>query len=86
MRLYSIYYLCKKYRDVICKCEITERNITNGKVIEWKNWEEYQKVLVILGKVTCLKKMVNEVYEKVPVLVREKKDSYNKWRNLGRYI
>lgn len=72
MRLYSIYFLCKTYREKIYKCDIVERTTNNGAIIEWRDWSEYQKIIAILLKVNCLKEGVESIYEEIPVLEREK--------------
>lgn len=73
MRLYSIYYLCKKYKEDVLKCEVQE-SVTSGggRIVEWKNWTKYKEVLLVLREIACLKKNVEDIYETIPVIEREK--------------
>ena len=73
MRLYSIYYLCQKYKDDVIKCDTQEVTVSGGgKVVQWRNWETYKEMLLVLREIKCLKMSVESIYEKIPVIEREK--------------
>lgn len=73
MRLYNIYYLCKKYKDDVTNCNVQEISFSGGgKGIQWRNWKTYREMLLVLREIKCLKVSVEEIYEKLPVIEREK--------------
>lgn len=73
MRLYSIYYLCKKYKDDITHCNVQEVTFSGGvKAIQWRDWESYKEMLLVLREIQCLKVSTESIYEKIPVIEREK--------------
>ena len=75
MRLYSIYYLCKKYKDNVTECDIQEISVSGGgKIVRWNNWETYKEMLLILREIKCLKMSAEAIYEQIPVIEREKKN------------
>lgn len=86
MRLYSIYYLCRKYKDDVTKCNIQEATVSGGgKIVQWKNWKTYKEMLLVLREIKCLKMSVEAIYEKIPVIEREKTTptiSMNLWREI----
>ncbi len=71
MRLYNIYYLCKKYEDTFLNFSIRQTNINNVYKIE--SWEEYKKGLSVIRKIVFLQPYADALYDIVPVFVREKK-------------
>lgn len=82
MRLYNIYYLCKQYVEDVESLELVERGSPSARYYELSNWTEYKKVLFAVGQIECLKKYTDELYNTIPVFVRETQepqiDSYIK--------
>lgn len=85
MRLYNIYYLCKQCEETINGLSIPMVKGSQTRMIE--NWEEYKKALSVIRQIDFLKEDVDDLYEAVPVFVREKarpqidSDTYSKLVN-----
>lgn len=69
MRLYNIYYLCKK-----CEKDMAGLVISNIRTGTYRidGWERYKETLFVLRRIDFLKDEVDSFYETIPVFVREK--------------
>ena len=70
MRLYNIYYLCKNLIEIIKKDKIETKKYSSEYFIN--NWNEYKTALQSLRQIPMFSKIVEEIYETIPVFVREK--------------
>lgn len=69
MRLYNMYYLCKK-----CKSEIESLVIKNtrSQVYTIENWGKYKDALFVLRQIPFLRDSIDDLYGIIPVFVRER--------------
>lgn len=69
MRLYNTYYLCKNLMHIFNNTRL--KNIGDGKIYVIEGWAEYKSALESLHQVPMFQKITDEIYESVPVYVRE---------------
>lgn len=74
MRLYGMYYTCKKYVGYVKEMKVNDRT-ANGNVI-WsiKAWREKSIALNELGKINPLRAYARKVYEAIPIVYRDRDD------------
>lgn len=71
MRLYNTYFICKNLYESLNGVEI-KRNASNPKVCTISNWLNYKEALMALRKIPIFKNEVDNIYNIIPVFVREK--------------
>lgn len=71
MRLYNIYYLCKQYVSEVENVTVTEYRKTGGNEYGLYNWVSYKETLQVIRQIDCLSEYVKQLYDMVPVFVRE---------------
>ena len=67
MRLYNVYRLCKKYKNIISENKITT---DDNKTFKLQNWTELQKVFSILDKIPVLKIYIKDYIDAIPEFSR----------------
>lgn len=72
MRLYSIYYICKKYLPVVESMTVSSRSMTGDQIRYIEGWLEKSAVLNELGKSEPLRSPASKLFETIPVLSRDK--------------
>ena len=71
MRLYNIYFLCKKCITTFETVKTTARDSNNRS--HWiEQWNEYKNALLVVRQIPMFAQSVDELYEGIPVFVREK--------------
>lgn len=68
MKLYNVYYLCKNLIDIFKEKRI---ELTSNQEFYINNWDEYQSALQLLRQIPMFRNIADEVYETIPVFVRE---------------
>ena len=71
MRLYSMYYVCRKYIDIIRKMTFDTRTANGKEIRSLSNWKEKSIILNELANVAPIRDKVRKVYECVPVMYRD---------------
>lgn len=68
MRLYNIYYICKNSVEMLENTDTSIQSGNNHYAIE--NWEETKRVIAAFCTIDCMKNAATDVYNAVPVPVR----------------
>lgn len=72
MRLYGMYYVCKKYLHVVEDMKVDNRNVSGvGTVRSISDWKARSAVLNELAKIIPLRDSVRKFYETIPVVYRD---------------
>lgn len=73
MRLYGMYYVCKKYIHEVENMNVENRS-ANGNTIRYiTEWDKKSIVLNDLAKIEPLRKDVRTLYETIPIIYRDQK-------------
>lgn len=71
MRLYGMYYTCKKHIEYVKNMKVTNKTTAREATWSIKSWAERSKVLNELAKMKPLRTPAREVYEAIPVVYRD---------------
>ena len=71
MRLYGMYYTCKKHIEYVKNMKVTNKTTARDATWSIKSWAERSKVLNELAKMKPLRTPAREVYEAIPVVYRD---------------
>ena len=71
MRLYGMYYTCKKHIEYVKNMKVTNKKTAREATWSIKSWAERSKVLNELAKMKPLRTPAREVYEAIPVVYRD---------------
>lgn len=71
MRLYGMYYTCKKHIEYVKNMKVTNKTTAREATWSIKSWAERSKVLNELAKMKPLRTSAREVYEAIPVVYRD---------------
>lgn len=73
MRLYSMYYVCKQYINMVKDMKVEERKDVNGNRYRCiNNWLNKSKVINELAKVYPLRDITRKLYETIPTVYCDK--------------
>lgn len=72
MRLYGMYFICRKYVQDIKQMEVENKQVNGSKVYFISGWDEKCLVLNELAKIMPLRENVRKMYEAIPVVYRDK--------------
>lgn len=70
LRLYNVYYLCKNLIKIFAENRIETKMANREYYIN--NWDEYKTALESLRQIQMFVEIVDDLYETIPVFVREK--------------
>lgn len=68
MRLYSMYYVCKNYINIIRNMKVSSRTVNGKNCLYLTSWKEKSKVLNELANVEPLREKTRKVYDSIPVI------------------
>lgn len=86
MRLYGMYYACKKYLQAVADMEV-ENRIANGSTIKFiSGWKNKATILNELAKIEPLRQEVRKFYETIPVMYRDQDRFDITTSNANKYI
>ena len=71
MRLYGMYYTCKKHIEYVKNMKVTNKSTAREATWSIKSWAERSTVLNELAKMKPLRTPAREVYEAIPVVYRD---------------
>ena len=71
MRLYGMYYTCKKHIEYVKNMKVTNKTTAREATWSIKSWAERSKVLNELAKMKPLRTPAREIYEAIPVVYRD---------------
>lgn len=71
MRLYGMYYVCKKYLHVVEEMKIDSRSVSGGTERIINDWKERSVVINELAKIGPLRDAARKFYETIPVIYRD---------------
>ena len=72
MRLYGMYYTCKKYIEYVKDMKVYAKNTGGNTSWSINSWKEKSIVLNELGKMNPLRTYARKLYETVPIVYRDK--------------
>lgn len=70
MKLYNIYYLCKKFYKALNSLTISEEKSQNITTYCIENWYEYLNILKSLRTIPYFKNKVDLIYNSIPVFIK----------------
>lgn len=71
MRLYGMYYTCKKHIEYVKNMKVINRTTTREATWSIESWEEKSIVLNELAKMKPLRTPARELYEAIPIVYRD---------------
>ena len=72
MRLYGMYYTCKKYIEYVKDMKVYAKNTGGNTSWSINSWKEKSIVLNELGKMNPLRTYARKLYETVPIVYRDR--------------
>lgn len=72
MRLYGMYYTCKKYIEYVKDMKVYAKNTGGNTSWSINSWKEKSIVLNELGKMNSLRTYARKLYETVPIVYRDR--------------
>lgn len=72
MRLYGMYYTCKKYIEYVKDMKVYAKNTGGNTSWSINSWKENSIVLNELGKMNPLRTYARKLYETVPIVYRDR--------------
>ncbi len=85
LKLYNTYYLCKKLIEIFKNLQIIQSEKNNG-VYYIVNWHEYKNALKTLHTIPIFKEVSNEIYDSLPVFIRDKEKPSIDTQNRNNFI
>ena len=74
MRLYGMYYTCKKYVGYVKEMKVDDRTASGNVIWSIKAWREKSIALNELGKINPLRAYARKMYETIPIVYRDRDD------------
>lgn len=74
MRLYGMYYTCKKYVGYVKKMKVDDRTASGNVIWSIKAWRGKSIALNELGKINPLRAYARKMYETIPIVYRDRDD------------
>lgn len=72
MRLYSMYFICKSNYEIVDSIIISDRIDSGNKIYYYNGWFSIVKILNKLVNIPAIKEAAVELYESVPVFLRDR--------------
>lgn len=72
MRLYGMYYTCKKYIEYVKEMKVNNKAAAGNAIWSINSWKEKSIALNELGKMNPLRTYARKLYETVPIVYRDR--------------
>ena len=72
MRLYGMYYTCKKYIEYVKEMKVNNKAASGNAIWSINSWKEKSIALNELGKMNPLRTYARKLYETVPIVYRDR--------------
>lgn len=72
MRLYGMYYTCKKYIEYVKEMKVNNKAAAGNAIWSINSWKEKSIALNELGKMNPLRTYARKLYETVPIVHRDR--------------